>query len=137
MPNRTYSPTPQNTSYNTGNVSVPTTQYSLNGGLNGFSAGDLAFGTIASTALVPTKPMMSMQLTGSSDVVLKFNSTESGHDVELTFAPDANIPFTIKDLTNIMFLMTMISNRVIMIPSDVMSYVRKHNLERHFQMKVA
>ena len=125
MPN-TYSPTPQNTSYSSGPVNVPQSY----GFSNGISSSDL-IGTIA---IAPSLPIVSISFDGSLDIKLTFNSSENGQNIKLQFAPEQSM--SVNELMLIMMLSQLALSGNLRFQADVMSYVRKNNLERHFKISI-
>ena len=129
MPN-TLSPTPQNPSYNN-SVNVPQPGYTL-AGLNGMSSSDLV-GTISLTPLA-SAPTVSMSFDGALDIKLMFNSSENAQNIRMEFAPDPTIG--VNELMKVMMLAQLAMSGGVRFQADVMSYVRKNNLERHFKFTV-
>lgn len=120
MPN-TLSPTPQNPSYSNSTSIVQ--GYSLNGA-NG----------IASYDVKVTLPIMTISFDGALDIKLVFTSSENSQDLKLEFAPDPTM--NVPDLTKIMLLAQLAQSGGLKFKADVLAYVRKNNLERHFKFTV-
>ena len=115
MPNGTLSPAVQNPGYT----------YNIPGyGANGLTSYDLK----------PLVPVLSMSFDGALDIKFTFSSSENGQDLKLELAPDPTI--NVHDLAKIMMLTQLAQCGGIRFQADVLSYIRKHNLERHFKFTV-
>jgi len=73
-----------------------------------------------------------LTLTGSNDITWKMKSIDKGQPLTLEFAPDPAM--TMSDLVKITLLLQLISNGGMSFASDAIAYIRKHSLERHFNI---
>lgn len=133
------SPTPQNPSY-AGSSSCGYTVTTLpNGGVQVSGQALVSPGvytTMADAAPAMAsrhEPTMKLWMDGAYDINLQFTTCEGGQLINATFEPD--IDMTAHDIMNLTLLTTYVSNNGIN-PADIMCFIRKKSLERHFRMTV-
>ena len=77
---------------------------------------------------------VNMGFDANSDIFLEFNSEENGANIKIEYSPDPLMG--VCDLSKIILLINLVTGYRVD-KRDIMTYVRKHNLERHFRITVA
>lgn len=79
------------------------------------------------------RPRMSVKLDGAT-ISLKFDGEENGKAVSMSFKPEETI--TAKDLSKVVLLSTLLMSGVPIKSTDVVSFIRTNNLEKHFDFRL-